>query len=147
MLEAIGVPHSDNYLRHCCANEKHSWPPLPRKEWEAHLDDKCACKNPHNKRFEKVRLPNGKHMVRPVKPFFYHPIEEGIRGLNSQPAFAQARGKGHDSGFYTSPEADRVDAATGGALAQNCNSAFIEGYDGLQVQGLVDRSTFVGLYK
>ena len=59
MLESIGVPHPDKYMRQCCAAEKHSWDPLPRKQWEHHIDDKCECGLP---RFEKISMPNGNHL-------------------------------------------------------------------------------------
>ena len=82
-----------------------------------------------------------------LQPYFYIPIADGIQHLNSQPAFAAGRGQGRDVGFYKTPEASRVNGVLGGDLFKPENSAYIDGYDGFQVQGLVDHSTFVGMFR
>jgi hypothetical protein len=71
-----------------------------------------------------------------------------LQEMISNPTFSAARGKdralNQPGEFYSSPEARRLNDATGGSVFHPNHSCYVEGFDGLQVWQNALHSTHVG---
>lgn len=129
------VPETASFEKHVCVNDCCRFDDIPPEQYAEHVDDVCPeCKEP---RFE-LKAGRGARNA-PVyvsrKVFWELRVEDVVRGWFSDPEWCANRGRNRDMylfDFYSSPEADRIDLLTDGALRDKDNSCVELGMDWFQ---------------
>lgn len=117
--------------KHVCAKDCVRFDDLKPGEYAAHAEDKCPVCN-------TSRFVPGKRagtLLVPRKVYYEVAVEAAIHGLFADTEWSSLRGRSryeYNLDFYSSPEARRLDLITGGALANQDNSAYEIGFDYFQ---------------
>lgn len=132
--KCIALPDPTAYEQHVCVNDCCKFPKLSKQQYHQHAADTCpVCDEP---RFRREQTWQGE-VLKPRKVFWDFGLGNIIRDLYfTSPEFCERRGKARKQfilDFYMSPEAHRLDRATGGAVFHPDNSVYQLGFDFVEV--------------
>ena len=136
-MQALQCKLAATCEHHVCKNDCCRFAPLDPKDYHKHASNRhctcalCTCSKCGGKRFEERPTMRGIKMA-PVKTFWYFGVEDSLnQRLFGNAAFVDLRGTGraHEGDIYSSPLAQRIDGATGGAASDPNNSLYGIGGD------------------
>jgi hypothetical protein len=131
LKKICGVDELQKYEKHVCVNDCVRFADVPAPPARLDAEEKCPkCKTSRFVAGPKA----GSHMV-PRKVFYEIQVEQAIAGLFGDPEWNERRFNSRFDqalDYYSSPEARRLDAATGYALFKRDTSAYEIGFDFFQ---------------
>lgn len=127
----VGDVH--DYEKHVCENDCMRFDDIPLARYAERADEKCTNPKCNMPRFKLSGA--GGNLLVPRKVFWEIGVDEAIKSMFGDPEWNSLRGRnrgGAPLDFYNSPEAKRLNGATGGALLHPDNSAYELGMDFFQ---------------